>query len=319
MILRVQLVAWLRCVDDTAEGAIKRMQSAVEGAQIAIGSALAPTILDIIKTIERLAGKFSNLSKSTQGFIVKAGLAAAAIGPFKSSLGGLLGMVSKSQTATKLLSKSLVLLANPMTGLIATAGLLGYALDRGAGAFDEVNRTQKKVASISDKAQKSYVQEQAKVEALAEEYRLFQDDMEKRKKIVQELKDISPGYFKDLDAEKTKYDDLKKAIGNYTAEIKAAAIQKAFGDALVDVVAEQLKVTEELRAAELRLAKATEANAKAQKKSGGSIKDGTSGKLDASLSSVQLRARSMMRQLRAMPWKLRGWPSWARSNVLKKT
>ena len=111
-----------------------------------------------------------------------------------------------------------------------------------------MNRTQKKVASISDKAQKSYVQEQAKVEALAEEYRLFQDDMEKRKKIVQELKDISPGYFKDLDAEKTKYDDLKKAIGNYTAEIKAAAIQKALGDALVDVVAEQLKVTEELRA-----------------------------------------------------------------------
>ena len=270
-------------MDDTAEGAIKRMQSAVEGAQITIGSALAPTILDIIKTIERLAGKFSNLSKSTQGFIVKAGLAAAAIGPFKSSLGGLLGMVSKSQTATKLLSRSLVLLSNPMTGLIATAGLLGYALLDQAGAFDEVNRTQKKVASISEKAQQSYVQEQAKVEALAEEYRLFQDDMEKRKKIVQELKDISPGYFKDLDAEKTKYDDLKKAIGNYTAEIKAAAIQKAFGDALVDVVAEQLKVTEELRAEELRLAKATEANAKAQKQSGGSIKDGTSGRLDASL------------------------------------
>lgn len=289
-------------MDDTAEGAVKRMQSAVEGAQITIGAALAPTILDIIKSIEKLAGRFSNLSESTQGFIVKAGLAAAAIGPFKSSLGGLLGMVSKSQTATKLLSKSLVLLSNPMTALAATAGILVYSLLDQAGAFEEVNRTQKKIASISEQAQKSYVKEQAKVEALAEEYRLFQDDMEKRKKIVQELKDISPGYFKDLDAEKTKYDDLKKAIGNYTAEIKAAAIQKAFGDALVDVVAEQLKVTEDLRAAELRLAKAQEANARAQEQKGGSYKDGTSNRIPAmmELNSAQDAVNDLVAESNAL-------------------
>ena len=34
-------------MDDTAEGAMKRMQSAVEGAQIAIGTALAPAVVDV--------------------------------------------------------------------------------------------------------------------------------------------------------------------------------------------------------------------------------------------------------------------------------
>ena len=268
-------------MDDTAEGALKRMQSAVEGAQITLGSALAPTVLDIVKSIEGMAQSFQGLSKSTQGFIVKAGLAAAAIGPFKSSLGGLLSTISKSQTATKLFSRSLALLSNPYTALVAVSGVLVYNLLKQAGAFQDVNRVQNKVAAISEKAQDSYRDEAAKVAALSEEYRFFQDDMEKRKQILQDLKQISPDYFGDLDAEKTKYEDLQVAVGDYMAEVKAAAIQKAFGDALIETTAEQLKVSEDLREAELRLAKAQEASAKASKKNGGSIKDGTSGRLDA--------------------------------------
>ena len=268
-------------MDDTAEGALKRMQSAVEGAQITLGSALAPTVLDIVKSIDGMAQSFQGLSKSTQGFIVKAGLAAAAIGPFKSSLGGLLSTISKSQTATKLFSRSLALLSNPYTALVAVSGVLVYNLLKQAGAFKDVNRVQNKVAAISEKAQDSYRDEAAKVAALSEEYRFFQDDMEKRKQILQDLKQISPDYFGDLDAEKTKYEDLQVAVGDYMAEVKAAAIQKAFGDALIETTAEQLKVSEDLREAELRLAKAQEASAKASKKNGGSIKDGTSGRLDA--------------------------------------
>lgn len=270
-------------MDETAEGALKRMQSAVEGAQITLGSALAPTVLDIVKSIEGMANSFSGLSKSTQGFIVKAGLAAAAIGPFKSSLGGLLTTISKSNTATKLFSRSLGLLANPYAGLIAVTGVLVYNLAKQAGAFKDVNHVQNRVAEISEKAQESYRDEAAKVASLAEEYRFFQDDMEKRKKILEDLRAISPEYFGDLDTEKTKYEDLQAAVGDYMAEVKAAAIQKAFGDALIETTAEQLKVSEELREAELRLAKAQEVSAKVAKQSGGSIKDGTSNRLDAQL------------------------------------
>ena len=289
-------------MDDTAEGAVKRMTSAVEGAQISIGSALAPTILDIIKSIEKMAAGFSNLSQGTQGFIVKAGLAAAAIGPFKSSLGGMLGMISKNATATKLLSRGLALLSNPMTILVAGAAAVAFALLKQAGAFEDVNRVQKRIQAVSDKAKASYAQEAAKVNALAEEYRLFEGDLEKRKTILNDLKAISPGYFGDLDAEKTKYDDLKKAVGSYTAEVKASAIQKAFGDALVDVTAEQLVQAEKLRDAELKLAKAKEAVANASKQEAGSIRDGTSLTLDA---SVQLEtAQNRMNRATAEASKL---------------
>lgn len=245
-------------MDDTAEGAVKRMQSAVEGMQISIGSALAPTVLDIIKRIENLAAGFSSLSKTTQGFIVKVGLAAAAIGPFKSSLGALLGRISRSNKATKLLSKSLTLLKNPYTILIAAAAALTYNLLKQIGVLDRTANVQKRINKVSKTARKGYVEEAAKVSKLAEEYRLFKGDLDKRKRILEDLKAIHPGYFGDLDAEKTKYQDLKSAVSDYSAELRAQAIEKAFGEELLEIETEQLKKKEELRDAELALASATE-------------------------------------------------------------
>ena len=68
-------------MDATAKGGLARMQSAIEGAQISIGSALAPVIMKVAGFVEGLANKFTNLSDGTkQTILVMAGVAAA-IGP----------------------------------------------------------------------------------------------------------------------------------------------------------------------------------------------------------------------------------------------
>ena len=85
-------------MDDTAEGAMKRMQSAIEGAQIEIGSALAPVMTELAGKISSVANAFTNLSDKTKKYIVAGAAIAAAIGPLMMILppliSGLLALIS---------------------------------------------------------------------------------------------------------------------------------------------------------------------------------------------------------------------------------
>lgn len=68
-------------MDNTAFGAIKRMQSAIEGAQMAIGQALAPTIERVSQIVANAMGMFSNLSPAVQRTVVAVAALLAALGP----------------------------------------------------------------------------------------------------------------------------------------------------------------------------------------------------------------------------------------------
>jgi len=68
-------------MNDTSEGAMKRMQSAIEGAQIALGEALAPTMERMMGMLERAAGWFSGLSSSMRNTIIVISGILAALGP----------------------------------------------------------------------------------------------------------------------------------------------------------------------------------------------------------------------------------------------
>jgi len=66
---------------NNSKGALKRMQSAIEGAQIALGEALAPTMERIMGMLERAAGWFSGLSSEVRNTIIVVGGILAALGP----------------------------------------------------------------------------------------------------------------------------------------------------------------------------------------------------------------------------------------------
>lgn len=68
-------------MDDTAAGAMKRMESAIEGAQIALGTALAPTIEKISIIVGNVATAFTNMSSGMRQTTMIVGGIAAAIGP----------------------------------------------------------------------------------------------------------------------------------------------------------------------------------------------------------------------------------------------
>ena len=63
------------------QGSLTLMKSALEGAAIAAGKALAPTVTNLAKMVQRAANAFSGLTKSQQKHIVKMLAIAAAAGP----------------------------------------------------------------------------------------------------------------------------------------------------------------------------------------------------------------------------------------------
>lgn len=113
-------------MDDSANGGLAAMRSAIEAAQISLGTALAPTVTKVVDKIKRLATSFAQLSPETQGTVVKFGLFAAALGPVTSAIGGLIRGVQNSVKAFK--AASLFLTTNPYGVVLLAAAALGTAL-----------------------------------------------------------------------------------------------------------------------------------------------------------------------------------------------
>lgn len=110
-------------MDDTAAGAMKRMESAIEGAQIALGTALAPTIERMSVIVGNVAMAFTNMDSGMRRTMMIVGGIAAAIGP-------LLVFLPQISAAFSLVAGVIsgpVLLA--IGGVIAAVALIRYNWD----------------------------------------------------------------------------------------------------------------------------------------------------------------------------------------------
>ena len=113
-------------MDDSAKGGIASMKSAIEGAQIELGGALAPTVLAVAEKIRGLAKSFSTLSPATQKSIVSVGLFVSAIGPISMAIGGMIKGFQGATLAVRTFTTSL--LTNPFTALAVGVGAVAGAL-----------------------------------------------------------------------------------------------------------------------------------------------------------------------------------------------
>lgn len=253
-----------RTMDDTAEGSLKRMQSAVEGMQISIGTALAPVVLDIVKEIEKFAQGFSELSKGTQGFIVKLGLAAAAIGPFKSTLGSLLMNLAKSDTATKLLSASMrvlntVMKSNPVLLVASGIAALVGALIMLKGETDDAATATDKLAAANKGL--SLEEQKRNVEEAIEKQQALVDMLEAEKDAKQAIVDEgfggkaqndlnkSTAAFSEANAELKRMQDLLASISAQEPPVVTPVVEDGTG---ADVKPDPVEVPVRLEKLELK-------------------------------------------------------------------
>lgn len=114
-------------MNDNLHGDIVKLQSAIEGAAIAIGKKLSPYIRDLVQKINEWVDWFNELDPATQDMIVKIGLFAAAIGPVVFVLGGFLkhltdifDFIGNLKGGLEILGKAFGFLTSPV-GLVVVA------------------------------------------------------------------------------------------------------------------------------------------------------------------------------------------------------
>lgn len=114
-------------MNDNLHGDIVKLQSAIEGAAIAIGKKLSPYIRDLVQKINEWVDWFNELDPATQDMIVKLGIFAAAIGPVVFVLGGFLkhltnifDFIGNLKGGLEILGKAFGFLTSPV-GLVVVA------------------------------------------------------------------------------------------------------------------------------------------------------------------------------------------------------
>ncbi len=120
-------------MDNTMQGALFRMKSALEGAGIAFGEVLAPAVQSVAKGISELATWFKDLSPTMKKIITIVAGVTAAIGPLLFIIGKIPGILAAVVGGFSVLTGAFVkftalIAANPIGALITVIGLAAAAL-----------------------------------------------------------------------------------------------------------------------------------------------------------------------------------------------
>ena len=253
---------------DTAFGASKRLESAMEGLGISIGEIVAVAVVPLIESLAKAASNLNGMSKTSKTFaIVVAGLVAA-MGPLLFLTGGairnfklLRHAMIKSNTIVKIATAlqrvyNLVLKANPIGLAIAAVTAL-------AGAFYLVNRRKKEAIGIekglSDSAKDEIAQNEvrlAQANNLMNTIKSQNISNEQRARLIRKLnteyKDLLPNLISEKSGVQDIVDAQKDMNKEMAKKIAMIAVQDEMNESVTKAVEAQklfnstLKVSDDL-------------------------------------------------------------------------
>lgn len=137
--------------------------------------------------------------------------------------------------------------ANPLGILLTLVTLVSTAFLAYKSNAEESAKSQKSLNDVLQEGVKSAAEEITQLEISYRRAIKAKEGTEERKKAIQELQKQFPGYFGDLDAEKSKNEDLRKSYLALKDAIVASARAKAIESELQKRESERLKRDEEWR------------------------------------------------------------------------
>lgn len=220
-------------MDDTAAGSMAAMRSAVEAAQISLGTALAPVIQEVAGFVTDLAKRFSELDRDTQKNIVAFAGIAAAIGPVVIVLGkattGFISFAKGISKATKFLA------ANPYLAVAAAVVALGAALVDVAQRFRDVDGAAKAMTETNNRALEITAKQRAEVNTLVAVAKDMNVEEERRAAAIAELNRISPEHLGNLSLENINTEEGTKSLSAFNDQLLRRARLTAAQDRLVEI------------------------------------------------------------------------------------
>ena len=242
-------------VSQTAEHKWQKALSSGKTALTSLGKAVSTEFIPILEKLsEMLNGLttwFEGLSESQQKWVTYIGTAIAALGPFMTILGVLVGsIIPKVVTGfatlrsvmlamqVSLMKLTALIAANPVgalvTGIVAAGAALVIFNQRAQQSKDLLEQ-------VHEKAIQDTVREQVEVGKLKKILDSENTTREQKQAALSPLNKISPEYFGNLKLEKDNTVDATKAVEQYTkALIKKAEVQ-ALTDELVKLEKERIE------------------------------------------------------------------------------
>lgn len=235
-----------KIMDDTAAGSMAAMRSAVEAAQISLGTALAPVIQEVAGFVTDLAKRFSELDRDTQKNIVAFAGIAAAIGPVLIVVGkattGFMSLAKGISKATKFLA------ANPYLAVAAAVVALGAALVDVAQRFRDVDGAAKAMTETNNRALEITAKQRAEVNTLVAIASDMNVEEERRAAAIAELNRISPEHLGNLSLENINTEAGRKSLAKFNDELLRRARLTAAQDRLVEIQREIAEANKDLGA-----------------------------------------------------------------------
>jgi hypothetical protein len=253
---------------DTAFGASKRLESAMEGLGISIGEIVAQAVVPMIENLAALASRLNRASPATKKFVVVIGTLLASLGPLLMLTGGAIRnfkflrvAMIRSTTATKAAAVATrifntVLKANPI-GLAVTAVI---AL---ASAFALLNRKKKDAIDtekkLSQEAEDEIANNQVRLTQANNLINTIKDQnisSEQRNRLINKLnteyKDLLPNLIDEKDSVEDIAEAQKEMNKQMAKKIAMIALQDEISQATEKAVDAQknynstLKLSDEL-------------------------------------------------------------------------
>ena len=216
-------------MDNTLEGAMFRMKSAIEGAAISFGEKLAPALNKITVFVGEFATYLKNLDPETKNLIIRIGGVVAIIGPLAVAIG--------------VLSSALAFLVTPVALVVAGVGGLLFLL---SGGIDALSSTKKQVKDLSesmkvlaDATKKSTDQVSTETDVVKSYFDALRKTNQGSKEREQLINTINATYgttLKNLEDESAFVKQLDGSYANLIASLKTKIKLSLKEDALTDLI-----------------------------------------------------------------------------------
>ena len=265
---------------DTAFGAGKRLESAMEGLGISLGEIIAEAVVPMVEGIAVLAGKLNDASPGAKRFAVAFGAVLAAIGPVAFGVGGLIRnfttlktAIQASSTATKIATAvqrafNVAIKSNPVGALVSavvavTAAIFAYSSAQKSAADIEEDHTK----AISEQV----AQMEVRKSTANDRMELLKDvnlGSKERTRIIKDLNKNYKDYLPKLLTERDSVLDIANAQKHLNEQMAKRVIMMAAQEQLEEATQRAVASMKEMVPAQQRL---NEALAKYKKATGETI------------------------------------------------
>lgn len=201
-------------MDNTLQGSLFKLKSAVEGLFISLGEKLAPTISKVAGKLSQLAMNFAEISNEKLNFIIKISAIVAAIGPL------LLGLGAVTTALTFMAANPIIAAIAGITGLVTWFGGLNDILTPAKKKTEEFSEATKVLNGATNEFKQSLEKEEATLKSYFDELKKTNKGTKERQELIDTINRNYGTTLKNINDESLFIKQLDDAYGDLLGTIR---------------------------------------------------------------------------------------------------